>query len=107
MSDETERGRARAVWPLPRTPFFYLKAVGGLFFLLSLSATVCAGLLFNDMRALRARMLPESWEEMMLGHGLPQGPLLALSIVAALSFAGLAAIVYLFAAVSERILRSR
>ncbi len=90
-----------------RSPFFYLKAIGGVFFFVSLAAMICAGLLFNDIRLAESRFLPETWEAMLNDRGVPQGLHLALSVACSLGLGAVAGMVYGFAAVSERMMRSR
>lgn len=68
---------------------------------------VCAGLIYSDIRGLETRLLPESWEAMMLHQGVPQGMHFALSIVVSLSLAFLAAVIFAGAALAERIMGSR
>lgn len=68
---------------------------------------VCAGLIYSDIRSLEARLLPETWEAMMLDRGVPQGMHFALSVVVSLSLAFLAAVIFAGAALAERLLASR
>jgi ABC-type uncharacterized transport system permease subunit len=89
-----------------RSPFFYLKAIAALLFFLSLAAMVCAGLLFNDIRAAEARFLPETWQAVLLDRGVPQSLHFSLSVAFSLGVGAFAGMVYAFAAVSERMLRS-
>lgn len=88
-------------------PFQVLRWVSAVLFLLSLAAMVCAGLIYADILALEARVSPATWEVMVEDKGLPQGLHFALSIMACLSLALLAAVIYVGAALSERLLASR
>lgn len=85
-------------------PFPLLKKVSAVLFLLALAGMICAGLLYGDLLELRARVQPETWAGYMEGDGPPQAGHIAMAVLVALSLAALAGMVYLFAAVSERVL---
>lgn len=87
-------------------PFYLLRWFSIFLFLLSLAAMVCAGLIYSEIRGLEARLLPGTWEAMMLDQGVPQGMHFALSVVVSLSLAFLAAIVFAGAALAERLVAS-
>lgn len=82
-----------------------LKWASGFFFLLGLSAIICAGVIYADILALRANVQPETWTAYMEAEGPPQAAYVAFSALIGLSLAAFAGIVYLFAAVSEALVR--
>lgn len=67
---------------------------------------ICAGLLYADLLALRERVQPETWAAYMeTEEGPPQAGYIAFSVLIGLSLAAIAAIVYVFAAVSDVLFR--
>lgn len=107
LSDfERKNGGEGGRRPPEPSPFPFLKWIAGFVFLLSLVAMTCAGLLYADLLALRARTQPETWAAYLATEeGPPQAGYIAISVLIGLSLAAIAAIVYVFAAVSDVLFR--